>query len=102
MVLDQVGQFMMPLRPSFKQGFKILIKPSSESIKTHYRKLADICDDHKTASSKALIAKLNPIIRGWANYRHFNLELRQVFLTITKFQQKNFSILILNNYTYQP
>ena len=72
MVLDQVGQFMMPLRPSFKQGFKILIKPSSESIKTHYRKLADICDD--PASSKALIAKLNPIIRGWANYRYFNLD----------------------------
>ncbi|WP_293090180.1 group II intron reverse transcriptase/maturase [Okeania sp. SIO3B5] len=53
---------------STKQGFKTLIKPSSKSIKTHYRKLADICDSHKTAPAKALIAKLNPIIRGWANY----------------------------------
>ena len=53
---------------STKQGFKTLIKPSSKSIKTHYRKLADICDFHKTASTKALIAKLNPVIKGWANY----------------------------------
>ncbi|NER08290.1 MAG: hypothetical protein F6K17_39970 [Okeania sp. SIO3C4] len=53
---------------STKQGFKTLIKPSSKSIKTQYRKLADICDSHKTAPTRALIAKLNPIIRGWANY----------------------------------
>ena len=53
---------------STKQGFKTLIKPSSKSIKTHYRKLADICDSHKNAPTKALIAKLNPVIRGWANY----------------------------------
>ncbi|WP_293145148.1 group II intron reverse transcriptase/maturase [Okeania sp. SIO3I5] len=51
-----------------KQGFKTLIKPSSKSIKTHYRKLAGIFDRYKTAPTKALIAKLNPIIRGWANY----------------------------------
>ncbi|WP_293117871.1 group II intron reverse transcriptase/maturase [Okeania sp. SIO1I7] len=53
---------------STKQGFKTLIKPSSKSIKTHYRKLADICDKYKTAPTEALIAKLNPVIRGWANY----------------------------------
>nr|WP_293130099.1 reverse transcriptase domain-containing protein [Okeania sp. SIO3I5] len=53
---------------STEQGFKTLIKPSSKSIRTHYRKLADIFDSHKNASTKALIAKLNPVIRGWANY----------------------------------
>ncbi len=53
---------------STKQGYKTLIKPSSKSIKTHYRKLADICDSYKTIPTKALIAKLNPVIRGWANY----------------------------------
>ncbi|WP_363269555.1 group II intron reverse transcriptase/maturase [Okeania sp. SIO2B3] len=51
-----------------KQGFKTLIKPSSKSIKAHYRKLADICDSHKNAPTKALIAKLNPVIKGWTNY----------------------------------
>ncbi|NEQ78497.1 MAG: group II intron reverse transcriptase/maturase [Okeania sp. SIO2C9] len=51
-----------------KQGFKTLIKPSSKSIKTHYRKLADICDSNKSAPVRALIAKLNPVIKGWSNY----------------------------------
>ncbi|MCL2930841.1 MAG: hypothetical protein MGG11_00615 [Trichodesmium sp. MAG_R03] len=27
-----------------------------------------MCDKYKTAPTKALIAKLNPIIIGWANY----------------------------------
>ncbi|GGA22976.1 hypothetical protein CYANOKiyG1_38220 [Okeania sp. KiyG1] len=35
-----------------KQGYKTLIKPSSKSIKTHYRKLADICDKYKTAPTQ--------------------------------------------------
>ncbi|MCL2931543.1 MAG: hypothetical protein MGG11_04390 [Trichodesmium sp. MAG_R03] len=30
--------------------------------------MADIFDFHKNAPAKTLIAKLNPIIRGWANY----------------------------------
>ena len=51
-----------------KQGFKTLIKPSKKSIRTHYKKMAEICDAHKTAPTRALIAKLNPIIRGWSNY----------------------------------
>ncbi len=51
-----------------KLGFKTLIKPSSKSIRTHYRKLAEICDYNKSAPIKALIATLNPVIRGWANY----------------------------------
>ncbi|MCL2923400.1 MAG: reverse transcriptase N-terminal domain-containing protein [Trichodesmium sp. MAG_R04] len=51
-----------------KQGFKTLIKPSSKSVKTHYRKMAQISDSHKTAPVKALITKLNPVIREWTNY----------------------------------
>nr|WP_287279034.1 MULTISPECIES: group II intron maturase-specific domain-containing protein [unclassified Okeania] len=53
---------------SIKQGFKTLIKPSSKSIRTHYRKLADICDSHKNPPVESLIGKLNPVIRGWTNY----------------------------------
>jgi len=53
---------------STEQGFKTLVKPSSKSIKTHYRKLADICDSHKTTPVKALIARLNPVIREYAHY----------------------------------
>lgn len=51
-----------------KLGFKTIIKPSNEKIKEHYRKLADIIDNHKTAPQHALIAKLAPVIIGWSNY----------------------------------
>ncbi len=66
---------------STEQGFKTLIKPSSKSIKTHYRKMADICDKYKTAPTQALIAKLNPIIKGWANY-FSNVVSKEVFSKI--------------------
>nr|WP_232229450.1 group II intron reverse transcriptase/maturase [Crinalium epipsammum] len=49
-------------------GFKTLIRPSKEKIKIHYDRIAEIIDQHKAAPQAALIAHLNPIIRGWANY----------------------------------
>lgn len=49
-------------------GFKTLIKPSKEKVKVHYDKIAETIDQHKAAPQAALIAQLNPIIRGWANY----------------------------------
>ena len=49
-------------------GFKTIIKPSKEKVKEHYRKLAEIVDNHKTAAQHILIANLAPVIRGWCNY----------------------------------
>ena len=49
-------------------GFKTLIKPSEKAIKEHYNKICQIIDTHKSAPQEALIKRLNPIIRGWANY----------------------------------
>lgn len=49
-------------------GFKTLIKPSKEAVKVHYDKIAEVIERHKAAPQAALIARLNPIIRGWANY----------------------------------
>jgi RNA-directed DNA polymerase len=49
-------------------GFKTIITPSSERVKVHYEKVASIIDAHKSSTQEALIAKLNPVIRGWANY----------------------------------
>ncbi len=51
-----------------KLGFKTIITPSQEKIKTHYEHLAHVIDAHKAAPQAALIKQLNPIIRGWANY----------------------------------
>ncbi len=51
-----------------KLGFKTFIKPSKKAIKKHYDAIAEIIDAHKSAPQAALIAKLNPVIRGWVNY----------------------------------
>lgn len=51
-----------------KLGFKTFIKPSKKAIKKHYDAIAEIIDAHKAVPQSALIAKLNPIIRGWVNY----------------------------------
>jgi len=49
-------------------GFKTLIKPSKQKVKIHYDSISEIISQHKTAPQAELIARLNPIIRGWANY----------------------------------
>ncbi len=51
-----------------KLGFKTIIKPSSESVKRHYQKLADTIKRFNAAPQIKLISELNPIIRGWCNY----------------------------------
>ncbi|BAQ60480.1 retron-type RNA-directed DNA polymerase [Geminocystis sp. NIES-3708] len=49
-------------------GFKTIIKPSKEKIKTHINKTGNIIRSHKSSPQIALIMELNPVIRGWANY----------------------------------
>ncbi len=49
-------------------GFKLIIAPSKERIKTHKENLKQTILSHKKAPQEALIRKLNPIIRRWANY----------------------------------
>ncbi len=51
-----------------KLGIKTLIKPSKDKVLKHYQKLAEIIRTHQNAPKEALVAKLNPIIRGWCNY----------------------------------
>jgi RNA-directed DNA polymerase len=49
-------------------GFKTFTKPNSEAIKRHLAELAHIVKAHREAPQGALIAALNPVIVGWANY----------------------------------
>ena len=51
-----------------KLGFKTHIKPTKKAIKKHYEAIAEIIDANKSATQATLIAKLNPVIRGWTNY----------------------------------
>jgi RNA-directed DNA polymerase len=50
------------------QGFKTIITPSQDRQKVHQEKIASVIKAHKSAPQAELINRLNPIIRGWANY----------------------------------
>ena len=47
---------------------KLLIKPSKKNVQAFYRKVSEIVKTHLSTKQEYLIAKLNPILRGWARY----------------------------------
>jgi RNA-directed DNA polymerase len=49
-------------------GFKTIIQPSQKAIKRHHEKVGEVIRQHRGAPQKALIAALNPTIRGWTQY----------------------------------
>jgi RNA-directed DNA polymerase len=49
-------------------GYRTLITPSKEVVKRHLQALSAIVRTNKAAPQEGLIAQLNPVIRGWANY----------------------------------
>jgi len=55
---------------SFKKSKNgmLLCNISKQSIKDHNSKLRDIIKNSKNKPPSALIAELNPVIRGWCNY----------------------------------
>lgn len=55
-------------RQTSKSGWKLLIKPSKESVKKIRKKLRDRWLSLKGQNVKTVTGYLNPIIRGWANY----------------------------------
>lgn len=72
-------------------GFKTLIQPSKKVIQRHLYQLKYIIRQNRGYAQAALIGKLNPIIRGWANYyktcaakRTFNDLDTQLFWKLTK------------------
>jgi RNA-directed DNA polymerase len=64
-----VGKYKSGKNPHGKKlGFKTIIKPSEESVKRHYAKVAKVITKYNSAPQSALVSKLNPILRGWSNY----------------------------------
>jgi RNA-directed DNA polymerase len=57
-----------PAPQTSRTGWKLLIKPSKESVQAVQKKLKEIWMKGKGANVQGVLAKLNPIIRGWANY----------------------------------
>jgi RNA-directed DNA polymerase len=53
-----------------KPGFKTIIKPSKKAQQRYLLKVKDVIRSHQGISQAALVAAINPVIRGWANYYH--------------------------------
>lgn len=51
-----------------RSGFKLLIKPSKKAVVAVRRELRDTWRRLMGQNVKAVLARLNPLIRGWANY----------------------------------
>ena len=51
-----------------KYNGKCLIKPSRKNLKTFLANVRSVLNGHKTAPAWWIVQKLNPMIRGWANY----------------------------------
>ncbi|EGH3761949.1 group II intron reverse transcriptase/maturase [Salmonella enterica] len=50
---------------------KLIIRPAKKNVKSFLAKVRNTIDENKTVPAWLLIYKLNPLIRGWANYhRH--------------------------------
>ena len=57
---------------------KLLIKPSKGSVSAHLAHVRGIIKDNPTTTADDLIARLNPVIRGWALY-HRHVVSKEVF-----------------------
>lgn len=60
---------------------KLLIKPSKKSIKRFTETISQTITAGAAWSQEVLIAKLNPIIRGWTNY-HNSVVSSDIFQTL--------------------
>ena len=65
-------------------GKILLIKPSKDSIQSFKDSLKEVFKEFRGLNQAAVIAKLNPIIRGWANY-HKTAVSKEVFSELDDF-----------------
>jgi RNA-directed DNA polymerase len=64
-----------------KYKTKLLIKPSDKNVQTFLKKVREIIKSMKTAKQVDLIRRLNPVIRGWANY-HRSVVSKRTFTKV--------------------
>lgn len=70
-----------------QSGYKLLSKPSKKSVQAIRDKLKGIWMEHRGKPADVVIEKLNPVIRGWANY-HRGMVSSKTFTTLDKWMFK--------------
>jgi RNA-directed DNA polymerase len=73
-----------PTPHSSRSGYKLLIKPSPDSIMQIKRKLKGLWRKHVGSPTVALINEMNPVIRGWSNYFRIGVA-KEVFAALDRF-----------------
>ncbi len=73
-----------PTPNSSRSGYKLLIKPSPDSIMQIKRKLKGLWRKHVGSPTVALINEMNPVIRGWSNYFRIGVA-KEVFAALDRF-----------------
>ena len=63
---------------------KLIIKPAKANIQSFKAKVKSIIGQGKGWNSESLSKKLNPVIRGWANY-HRTIQASRTFSNVHKF-----------------
>ena len=61
-----IRHYQAPL--TSRTGWKVLIKPSKEAVKKMMEQVKEEWHRGKGANALAILSRLNPLIRGWANY----------------------------------
>src|SRR5437764_6700385 len=57
-----------PAPQTSRTGWKLLIKPSKESVQDVQKKLKELWRKVQGTNAQTVVGQLNPVIRGWANY----------------------------------
>src|SRR6266567_9289468 len=57
-----------PAPQTSRTGWKLLIKPSKESVQEVQKKLKGLWKRIQGTNAQVAVGRLNPVIRGWANY----------------------------------
>jgi len=68
--------FQQHPRKNRGSGYKLLVTPSREAVKRHRDRMRTEWRSLKGKPPAVAIGKLNPIIRGWANYHRHNCARR--------------------------
>ena len=96
---DFLGWSFRKYKPkSYRKDSKLLIKPAKKNVHTFYRQVRKAIKDSGFMTQEALIGRLNPILRGWANYHSpvvaqetFNSMDSQIFWRLWRWAKRRHS-----------